>query len=64
MKNDNPLLQKYTLPPFDKIMVRHIEPAINYMIDENRKELKDIIKNTKHRILDIIFFMYFFSVII
>jgi oligopeptidase A len=48
MKNDNPLLQKYTLPPFDKIMVRHIEPAINYMIDENRKELKDIIKNTKN----------------
>ncbi len=48
MKNDNPLLQKYTLPPFDKIMVRHIEPAINYMIDENRKELKYIIKNTKN----------------
>ena len=48
MKNDNPLLQKYTLPPFDKIMVRHVEPAINYMIDENRKELKDIIKNTKN----------------
>ena len=48
MKKDNPLLQKNTLPPFDKILVRHIEPAIDYIIDKNRKELKDIIKNTKN----------------
>jgi len=48
MKNGNPLLQKYSLPPFDKIMVQHIEPAIDYTLDKNRKELKDLIKNTKN----------------
>ena len=48
MRNDNPLLQKNTLPPFDKIMVEHIEPAIDYMLDKNKKELADLIKNTKN----------------
>ena len=48
MRNDNPLLQKNTLPPFNKIMVEHVEPAIDYILDENKKELNDLIKNTKN----------------
>ena len=48
MKSDNPLLEKYTLPPFDKIMVQDIEPAVDYVLDKNRKELNDIVKNTKN----------------
>ena len=48
MKNVNPLLQKYSLPPFNKIEVRHIEPAIDQILMENRKELKKLLKNTKN----------------
>ena len=29
MKKENPLLEKHALPPFDKIEVQHIEPAID-----------------------------------
>tara|TARA_B100000029_G_scaffold391784_1_gene388691 strand:- start:43 stop:2088 length:2046 start_codon:yes stop_codon:yes gene_type:complete len=48
MKSDNPLLQKNTLPPFDKIMVEHVEPAIDYMLEKNKKELDGLLKNTKN----------------
>ena len=47
MKNGNPLLEKNTLPSFDRIRVEHIEPAIDQILEKNRKELKYLLENTK-----------------
>lgn len=46
-KNDNPLLNKFDNPPFDKIKVEHYVPAIKASIDEARKEIDAIVKNKK-----------------
>ena len=48
MKNENPLLKNYVLPPFNKIQVQHIELAIDKTLRENRKELENLLENTKH----------------
>ena len=48
MKNENPLLKNYVLPPFNKIQVQHIELAIDKTLQENRKELENLLENTKH----------------
>ena len=47
MKNENPLLKNYVLPPFNKIQVQHIELAIDKTLQENRKELENLLENTK-----------------
>ena len=48
MKNGNPLLEKNTLPSFDRIRVEHIEPAIDQILEKNREELKYLLGNTKN----------------
>ena len=47
MKKENPLLEKHTLPPFNKIEVRHIEPAIDQLLDKNREQLRILLENIK-----------------
>ncbi|MBQ2784363.1 MAG: M3 family metallopeptidase [Alistipes sp.] len=46
---NNPLLQEwntpYQTPPFSKIELKHYEPAFDYAIEENRKEIEAIINN-------------------
>ena len=48
MKNENPLLKNYVLPPFNKIQVQHIELAIDKTLQENKKELENLLENTKY----------------
>ena len=46
---NNPFLHEwdtpYQTPPFSKIELKHYEPAIDYAIEENRKEIEAIINN-------------------
>jgi oligopeptidase A len=44
---NNPLLQKEKLPAFDSINASHIEPAIDQLLSENRKNIQDLLKSTK-----------------
>ena len=48
MKNENPLLQKYVLPPFNKIQAQHIELAIDQTLKENREGLENLLENTEN----------------
>jgi oligopeptidase A len=41
---NNPLLQKKKLPPFEKIQVKHIEPALDFILQKNRTELKKLLQ--------------------
>ena len=41
----NPLLEMSGLPPFSKIKVEHIEPAIDELLAENRSKLLKILSN-------------------
>lgn len=43
MNQTNPLLQKWTLPPWTAIRTEHLVPAIETVISENRQALADII---------------------
>ena len=45
MENDNPLLKFNGLPCFDEIEIRHIEPALDYMLDRNRKQIESLVEN-------------------
>ncbi len=47
MKEENPLLEKHALPPFNKIEVQHIEPAIDQLLKKNREQLVDLLENIK-----------------
>ena len=40
----NPLLQNHELPPFDEIQAQHIVPAIEAILDENRRAVDAILK--------------------
>ncbi len=40
----NPLLEKYELPPFSLIQPEHLVPAIDYLIEENRRQLKTLLE--------------------
>ena len=40
----NPLLQNHELPPFDQIQAQHIVPAIEAILDENRRAVDAILK--------------------
>ena len=39
----NPLLEQHDLPPFSKIKVAHIEPAIGQLIDRNRQSIDTLL---------------------
>jgi oligopeptidase A len=39
----NPLLTEYQLPPFQSIEPGHAEPAIRQLLDENRRELEQLL---------------------
>ena len=43
----NPLLEMSGLPPFSKIKVVHIEPAIDVLLAENRSKLLKILSNSE-----------------
>ena len=43
----NPLLNKTDLPEFENIQSSHIEPAIEFILQENRKKIKDLITEIK-----------------
>ncbi len=41
--NDNPLLQFEELPPFAHIEPEHVEPAIDFLLAENRRRIAELI---------------------
>ncbi|MFK8047844.1 MAG: oligopeptidase A [Halioglobus sp.] len=43
----NPLLENYPLPPFSKIEIAHIEPAIKQLIDRNREAIDTLLVSGK-----------------
>ena len=47
MTKENPLLEKFDLPPFDRIKAEHIKPAIDELINNNKKSIEDLINNTQ-----------------
>lgn len=44
---NNPLLNKTGLPAFESIQASHIEPAMDELLTENRKEIKSLLTATK-----------------
>jgi oligopeptidase A len=42
---NNPLLENRHLPAFDRIRPEHIEPAIEYLIADNRKQIEELVKD-------------------
>ncbi len=44
---ENPLLEHSHLPQFSKIKPEHIEPAIDYLLQENRQQIDKLVKNRK-----------------
>jgi len=45
---DNPLLDYDHLPQFSKIKPEHIEPAIDYILSDNRQRIDALLKKTEH----------------
>jgi oligopeptidase A len=43
----NPLLEQHDLPPFSKIEVEHIEPAIRQLIERNRESIDTLLVSGK-----------------
>ena len=39
----NPLLQASTLPPFARLKIEHIEPALDYQLSENRRRISELL---------------------
>ena len=50
MTKENPQLEKFDLPPFDRIKAEHIKPAIDELINNNKKSIEDLINNTQSKI--------------
>ncbi len=44
---NNPLLNQNALPPFSAIHPEHIEPALKHVIEQNQRELADILSKIK-----------------
>ena len=44
MSNTNPLLENFSLPPFDLIRPEHVEPAVDQILEFNRKTLKTLLE--------------------
>jgi oligopeptidase A len=47
MRNNNPLLQDYELPPFEHYSVEHIEPAIEQLIGEGKAKIAELLANSE-----------------
>jgi oligopeptidase A len=45
---DNPLLDSERLPAFSKIRTEHIEPAIDYLLKDNRRVIADLLTKEKY----------------
>jgi len=45
--SDNPLLTMTGLPPFSRITAEHVEPAIDTLLAENRKTVKELLAATE-----------------
>ncbi|MEE9552432.1 MAG: hypothetical protein V3V89_05240, partial [Gammaproteobacteria bacterium] len=45
---DNPLLRPPGLPLFNKIKPEHIEPAIDYLLQDNRQRIAALLKENDH----------------
>lgn len=45
---DNPLLSEFTLPPFSSIEAKHIEPAVDRVLKQNRQFLDLLLKENKN----------------
>lgn len=46
---DNPLLDFGGLPRFGQIEVKHVIPAIDYLLSENRRKLTDLLSDSKKK---------------
>ena len=46
--HDNPLLDYDHLPQFSKIKPEHIEPAIDYILSDNRRCVDELLKKNEH----------------
>ncbi len=44
----NPLLEQDGLPAFSQIGSEHVEPAIDYLLDNNRRRIADLLEQTEH----------------
>ena len=44
----NPLLEMKGLPPFSSIKPEHVEPAIDALLEQNRKRLKEILSSNQN----------------
>ena len=44
----NPLLQQDGLPTFSQIAPEHVEPAIDFLLDNNRRRIADLLEQTEH----------------
>ena len=42
----NPLLEQHDLPPFSKIEVKHVEPAIRQLIERNQQSIDTLLAGT------------------
>lgn len=42
--SNNPLLTNSVLPPFNKIKIEHIEPAIDSILENNRKKISELLQ--------------------
>lgn len=45
---ENPLLDLSDLPKFDAILPEHVEPAVDFILDRNRKQIQQLIKDVEN----------------
>ncbi len=48
MQKDNPLLDLTGLPKFDAILPEHVEPAVDWVLERNRVEIRRLIETVEH----------------
>lgn len=46
---DNPLLRFDCLPAFDDIEASHVQPAVEHVLEQNRKRLEEILADSRNR---------------
>ena len=48
MQSDNPLLDLTGLPKFDAILPEHVEPAVDWVLERNRAEIRRLVETVEH----------------
>ena len=48
MSTENPLLTMTGLPPFQQIKAEHVEPAVQALIESNRKQIQTLLKENEN----------------